>query len=147
MAMNDIRPTRLLLPGLSAGLVILIGEYVLNAMVLAEPWAELRRTFGIEEAGSAQLVGGGLLTILYGVVLMWMFASMRASFRTDFGAAIAAAMTFWLIAYVMFLLSVWANGFVTLPIALVSIAWGFFEAPLAAVIGTAIYRKRWRSTA
>ncbi|MBO6767473.1 MAG: hypothetical protein JJ901_04095 [Erythrobacter sp.] len=137
--MQDIHLARILFGGIAAGLVIIVGEYVLNAVLLAEHWAELRHDFGISQPGTAQYASGSILTLSYGVVLIWLYAAMRPRFRSDTKAAVVAAFTFWFIAYVLFLLSVWANGFVTFGIAIVSIVWGLFEAPLAALIGARVY--------
>lgn len=143
--MHAIHPVRILLAGLVAGVIIIVGEYVLNAILLADQWAELRQDYGIAVQGTTQVAAGGFLTLSYGVVLMWMFASMRASFATDFQTAIVTGYTFWSIAYLLFLLSVWASGFVTFAIAATSIAWGIVEAPLATIVGMKVYRAGLRS--
>lgn len=146
--MAKIRPGRVLLGGLVAGLIIIVGEYVLNGIILAEHWARMRLDFGIGAPGAAQFVVGGLITLSYGVVLIWMYAAMRPRFGSDLKTILAAAYTFWFIAYGLFLLSVWTNGFVTAEIALISIAWGLVEAPLAALAGVTVYRSgqgSWRS--
>ena len=138
--MAKIRLGRVMLGGLVAGLVIIVGEYVLNGIILAEHWARMRLGFGIGTAGAAQFVIGGLITLSYGIVLIWMYAAMRPRFSSDLKAGFVAAYTFWFIAYGLFLSSVWTNGFVTAEIALVSIAWGLGEAPLAAFAGITVYR-------
>lgn len=99
----------------------------------------MRLGFGLAPLGLVQLAVGGLITLSYGVVLVWMYAAMRPSFESDLKAAIVAAYTFWLIAYALFLLSLWVNGIASATIALASIAWGLVEAPLAALAGVKVY--------
>lgn len=137
--MTNIHLGRVLLGGILAGLVIIVGEYVLNGIILAEHWARMRLDFGIAPLGPAQFVAGSLITLFYGVVLIWLYAAMRPRFGTDLATALVAALTFWMIAYVLFLLSLWASGIVTPTIALISIAWGLVEAPLAALAGVKVY--------
>lgn len=138
--MQEVHPARVVLGGVPAGLIILVGEYFLNAILLGEQWAELRTGFGLSVTSNSQYAFGGILTLSYGLVLIWLYAAMRPRFNSDTATALVAAATFWFIAYVLFLLSVWANGFVTLEIAAFSIAWGAFEAPIAALVGARIYR-------
>lgn len=139
-AMHETHPAHVLLGGVAAGLIILVGEYLLNAILLGDLWADLRASFGIPVASNSQYAIGGILTLSYGVVLIWLYAAMRPRFESDTGTALVAAATFWFIAYVLFLLSVWANGFVTIEIAAFSIAWGVVEVPVAALVGARIYR-------
>ncbi|MDJ0922013.1 MAG: hypothetical protein QNI84_12870 [Henriciella sp.] len=139
--MRGISFARVLLGGAAAGLIIILGEFVLNGVVLAEQWAALRELHNVQEPSAAQYAGGAILTLLYGIVLIWIYAAIRPRFGPGPKAAIVAGLTFWLIAYVMFLLSVWANGFVSLSVAAISIAWGLVEAPVAALVGAWIYRE------
>lgn len=140
--MNGIDLSRVLLCGVVAGLIIVVGEAMLNGVVLGEQFSAHRETFGLGDPSAAELAVGAVLTVCYGIILMWIYAAIRPRFGAGPRTAIIAALTFWAVAYLLFLLSVWANGFVTLEFALVSIAWGFFEAPVAALAGAALYRER-----
>lgn len=124
------------------GLIIVIGEFLLNGIVLGEQFSAHRTTLGLGDPTAAELAVGAVLTLSYGIVLMWIYAAIRPRFGPGPRTALVAALTFWAIAYVLFLLSIWANGFVTFEYAMVSIAWGFFEAPIAALAGAALYRDR-----
>lgn len=144
--MSGINFIRVLMGGALAGLIIVCGEYVLNGLILADQWVALREQHLVQPPSTAQFAGGAILTLLYGVVLIWIYAAIRPRFGPGPKTAILAALTFWLIAYVMFLLSVWANGFVTFSVAAVSIVWGLIEAPIAALAGAWIYREEEIST-
>ncbi len=139
--MNGINVNRVFLGGAVAGFVIIFGEYVLNGLILSEQWTALRARHLIVEPSTAQYVAGAILTLSYGVVLIWIYAAIRPRFGPGPKTAIIAAMTFWFIAYALFLMSVWANGFVTFSVAATSIAWGLFEAPIAALTGAWVYRE------
>lgn len=139
--MAQINFARLILGGIVAGLIIIAGELVLNGLVLADQWDTLRQQHSIEAPNAARFTVGAVLTLSYGLILMWIYVAIRPRFGAGPSTAIIAGLTFWAIAYVLFLLSVWANGFVTLYVAGVSIAWGLVEAPLAALGGAALYRE------
>lgn len=139
--MDGINLGRVFIGGIVAGLIIICGEFVLNGVILTEQWAALYQQHLVVPPNSARLAGGAILTLSYGIVLVWIYAAIRPRFGAGPKTAVVAALTFWIIAYVLFLMSVWANGFVTLPIALTSIGWGLIEAPIAALAGASIYRE------
>lgn len=139
--MRNINIARVLIGGIVAGLIIICSEYLLNAVVLADQWAEWRARHLIETPSMAQFAGGAVITLSYGVVLIWIYAAMRPRFGPGPGTAVIAGLTFWFIAYGLFLLSLLANGAVTFSIAATSILWGLVEAPLAALVGAWLYRE------
>lgn len=139
--MSGINYVGVLLGGVAAGLIIMCGEFILNGVLLAEQWAALRDVHNVQEPSASQYAGGAILTLSYGIVLIWIYAAIRPRFGPGPKTAIVAALTFWFIAYALFLMSVWANGFVTISVAAISIAWGLIEAPVAALVGAWIYRE------
>ncbi|MHA7871488.1 MAG: hypothetical protein ACX939_03970 [Hyphococcus sp.] len=139
--MGGINITRLLIGGVVAGIIIIGGEVVLNGIVLADQWRALQEQHLIAAPSAFQYGAGAVITLLYGLTLMWIYAAIRPRFGPSFKTAIIAGLTFWFIAYALFLSSVWANGFVTAEVALVSILWGLVEAPIAALAGAAVYRE------
>lgn len=137
--MAKIRTDRVLTGGIVAGFVILLGEYVLNGVILLREWERVRVELAVPATGLAELFLGGLLSVFYGIVLVWLYAAMQPRFATVQRTTLMAALTFWTVAYVLFLLSLLNGGFVSLNIALASIGWGLIEVLLAAVLGVKIY--------
>ena len=138
---GHINPLRVLVGGLVAGLVILAGEYILNAIILGTEFADWRERCGLGALTAGQLVVGTIITIVYGIILIWIYAAIRPRFGPGPKTAVIAGLTFWSVAYLLFLASLWASGFVTAHFATVSIVWGLFEAPIAAVAGGWLYRE------
>lgn len=139
--MGRINGSRVLLGGLVAGLVIVVGEYILNGIILFGEFASQREKFGLGEPSAGELAAGAMITVLYGVILIWIYATIRPRFGPGPRTALIAAATFWAIAYVLFMASLWANSFVSMKFAVFSILWGMLEAPIAALIGARIYRE------
>ncbi len=139
--MGRIEKSRVLLGGLVAGLVIVVGEYILNGIILFSEITSQRQKFGLGDPTAGELTIGAIITVLYGVTLIWIYAAIRPRFGPGPRTALIAAATFWAIAYVLFLATLWANGLVSMKFAVVSILWGMLEAPVAALIGASFYRE------
>lgn len=139
--MGRIEKSRVLLGGLVAGLVIVVGEYILNGIILFSEITSQRQKFGLGDPTAGELTIGAIITVLYGVTLIWIYAAIRPRFGPGPRTALIAAATFWAIAYVLFLATHWANGLVSMKFAVVSILWGMLEAPVAALIGASFYRE------
>jgi hypothetical protein len=139
--MGRIDGSRVLLGGLVAGLVIVVGEYILNGIILFSEFTSQRQRFGLGEPTAGELTVGAIITVLYGVILVWIYAAIRPRFGPGPRTALIAAATFWAIAYVLFLASLWASSLVSMKFAVVSILWGVLEAPIAALIGARVYRE------
>ncbi len=140
-ATGRINLLRVLSGGFVAGLIIVAGEYVLNAIILGAEFAAQRERCGFGAVTAGQLAVGAVITIVYGVILIWIYAAIRPRFGPGPKTAVIAGLTFWSIAYLLFLASLWANGLVTAYFAVVSIVWGLFEAPIAAIVGGRLYRE------
>ena len=140
-ATGRINLMRVLLGGLVAGVVIVAGEYVLNAVVLGAEFAAQRAKCGLGVPTAGQLAVGVVITIVYGIILIWVYAAIRPRFGPGTKTAVIAGLTFWSVAYLLFLASLWANGLATAHFATVSIVWGLFEAPIAAIAGGWLYRE------
>lgn len=140
--MGQINLYRVLLGGIVAGLVIVVGELILNGIILADQFAAHREDIGLGEPTATDLAVGAVVTLAYGIVLVWIYAAIRPRFGPGIKTALIAALTFWSIAYLLFLTSIWVNGFVSAEFAAVSILWGLFEAPIAALAGARLYRDR-----
>jgi hypothetical protein len=138
--MRKINLARVLLGGLLAGLVINVGELILNGMVLASEWAEFLEQLGLDPTFSApQLVAGAVITFIYGIVLVWIYAAIRPRFGPGPRTAVIAGLTLWVLAYVLFTASLLAGGMFSTRLMVVTIVWGAFEAPLAGVVGAWVY--------
>ncbi len=132
---------RVLVGGLVAGLIIVVGEYILNVIILGAEFAAWRERCGVGALTTGQLAVGVIITIVFGIMLIWIYAAIRPRFGPGPKTAVIAGLTFWSIAYLLFLASLWGSGFVTAHFATVSIVWGLFEAPIAAVAGGWLYRE------
>lgn len=139
--MSSINFRRLLIGGLVAGLVISVGELILNGLILANDLEALRSVLGLSPPGAVQLAAGSGITFGYGIALIWIYVSIRPRFGPGPMTAVIAGLSFWVIAYVLFTTTLLASGMFTPRLTVISILWGVFEAPVAALVGASLYRE------
>jgi len=139
--MGSINVTRMLLGGLLAGLVLNIGEYVLNELILAAQWSAFMAESGMAEFSTGQLASFAIITFLFGIVLIWIYAAIRPRFGPGPKTAVIAGLTMWAIAWLLFGATLFAAGIYPMRLTVTTIVWGLFEAPIAAVAGAWLYRE------
>ncbi|HLO00366.1 MAG TPA: hypothetical protein VK208_18040 [Pyrinomonadaceae bacterium] len=139
--MNNINFGRVVLGGLVAGLVLNIGEFVLNAMVLANDMKEFGTKHNIPEpTGSFIAIAVGL-TFVMGIVLVLGYACIRTRLGPGVKTAIVAGLFGWfgIYFYSGIINSVFlgiAGG--TLVMILI---WGLVEYILGAIAGAWLYKE------
>lgn len=139
--MGNINVTRVLLGGLLAGLVLNIGEYVLNEVILAEQWSAFRAESGMGEFSAGQIASFIIITFLFGIALIWIYAAIRPRFGPGPKTAVIAGLTMWAIAWLLIGASFIAAGLYPVGLTVTTIVWGLFEAPIAAVAGAWLYQE------
>jgi hypothetical protein len=139
--MNKINVGRVLLGGLVAGLILNIGEYVLNDMVLGAQMKVFLTSHLFKEPGVhfiAFAVGG---TFVLGIVLVWLYALIRPRCGAGPKTAIVAAFIAW---FGIYLYSGMINGLlfgIPMNAMLIVFAWGLVEYVIAAIVGAALYQE------
>jgi hypothetical protein len=139
--MGKINVGRVLLGGLVAGIVLNIGEYLLNDKVFgAQMKAEMARHNYPMPGGNA-IVIAVVMTFVLGIVIVLGYAAIRPRFGAGPKTAMIAALFAWFGVYFYTNILFWAFGLVPnnmLPIALV---WGLVEFIVAALIGAWLYKE------
>ena len=137
----NINLSRAILGGLVAGVVLNIGEFLLNDVVLGAQMKEFFGRFGLPEPGSSFLVVAVLLTFVLGIVIVWIYAAMRPRLGPGVKTAICAGLLAWFCVYVYsgiingMILQVPANFLV------IALVWGAVQYALAAIAGAWLYKE------
>lgn len=139
--MKNINFGRVILGGLVAGLVLNIGEFLLNEVVFG---AEMRAFF---ERLQLPVPGGSFIamavgiTFLLGIVMVWLYAMIRPCFGAGPKTAIVAALVLWFCIY--FYCGVLNSTLFGLPATtvIISMVWGVVEYALAAIAGAWLYKE------
>jgi hypothetical protein len=92
MAMNT---GKVIVGGLIAGVVLNIGDFVINSMLLAEQQAAEMTRLGLDPAAMASFAGilpWIVIDFLFGLLIVWTYAAIRPRFGPGVGTAIIAGM-------------------------------------------------------
>jgi hypothetical protein len=133
---------RIIGAGLLTGLVLNIGEFVLNAVVLASQWEAAMAARGLEEMGGGAIGVLVVLTFVTGIALMWLYAAIRARFGPGLKTALIAGLFVWLFVGVWpfiwnSLVPLWPSNLMT-----IALVWTFFEYPIATAAGAWLYKEK-----
>jgi hypothetical protein len=133
---------RIIGAGLLAGLVLNIGEYVLNGIILASQWKAAMADLGLEDMSGGDIGVLVFFTFLTGIALVWLYAAMRPRFGPGFRTAVIAGFFVWL--FVGIWPFIWNNLVPLWPsnLTMVALVWTFFEYPIAAAAGAWMYKER-----
>lgn len=139
--MNKINLARVILGGLVAGVVLNIGEFLLNDIVLGAQMREFFARLRLPEPGNRFIVVAVLLTFIVGIVIVWMYAAMRPRLGPGPKTAICAGLLAW---FGIYLYTGVINGMVLqIPtnILLIALVWGAVQYAVAAIAGAWLYRE------
>jgi hypothetical protein len=139
--MNKINFTRVLLGGLVAGVVLNIGEFILNDVILGAQMKEFLGRLNLPDPGGSFIAVAVILTLVIGVVIVWMYAAMRPRLGPGPKTAICAGIIAWI--FVCVYCGV-INGIVLQAptnFLIIAIVWCFVEYVLAAIAGAWLYKE------
>jgi hypothetical protein len=139
--MNKINVGRAILGGLVAGLILNIGEFVLNDFVLGTQMKEFMSTHRFAEPSSSFIAVAVGLTFVLGVVIVLGYAAIRPRFGPGPKTAIIAALFAW---FGIYFYSGLINGIlfgIPMGTMLMVIAWGLVEYIIATLVGAALYKE------
>jgi hypothetical protein len=140
--MNKINLGRVVVGGIVAGIVINIFEGVLNGVVLANQWAAVMTGLGKSGTMSIkQIVAFNVWGLVTGVLMVWLYASMRPRLGAGPKTAICAGLVIWATAYVLgsaapVFLHLFPVGLITAGLAV-----GLVETMVAGVAGAYFYKE------
>jgi len=139
--MEKINIKMVLIGGLLAGLVINIGEFILNQPILGEAWMEWNKSMNLPEMGENVIVFYVLWSFLVGIAMVWLYAAIRPRFGAGVRTAVMSGLFIWLTMWVLGFGSMLIQGIFPTDLIVTSVIWGLFEVPLAAVAGAYLYKE------
>jgi hypothetical protein len=132
---------RVLLGGIVTGIILSIGEYVLNEKVLSAQLKEFMTIHKFSEPASSFMFVAIGLTVVLGIVIVLGYAAIRPRFGAGPKTAIIAALFAW---FGVYFYSGVINGMlfsVPMNVMLIMLAWGLVEYIIAALAGAALYKE------
>jgi hypothetical protein len=140
---NKINVGRVLLGGLLAGLVVNLGEYVLNAVFLEDliklMEEEVPVFIGLVEASGKTISVRIALNFILGIAIVYLYAMIRPRSGPGLRSALWAGLIAWFFVHFYVGLSYYVIG--TMGLTLFRMVWGLFEYIIAAITGAWVYRE------
>jgi hypothetical protein len=137
--MGRINVGRVILGGLLAGLVINIGETILNVVVLAQAMEDTLRARNLPALGGTAIGGFVGFAFLLGIFTVCLYAAIRPRFGPGPKTAVIAGLFVWYFAYFYGASGMLLMGFYPAKVATVGVGWGLVEIVLASVAGAWVY--------
>ncbi|HEU0174316.1 MAG TPA: hypothetical protein VFV58_08625 [Blastocatellia bacterium] len=140
--MKKINIGRVLLGGLIAGLVLNIGEFLLNGVMLAD---DMKKDF--ERLNLPAEPGGGFIakavvaTFVLGVAITFLYAAIRTQLGPGVKTAIYAGLLAWFFTILYPGVIYSALGLVAMRLFWIGLAWGLVEYALGAIAGAWLYKE------
>jgi hypothetical protein len=139
--MGNINFGRVILSGLVAGLVLNVGEFLLNEVVFKKQLEEMVKRLDLPTPGVLFIAVAVLLTFVLGIVMILVYAMIRSRLGPGPKTAIIAGLIFWFCVYVYsgILNSVFFG--LAPGLMLIGMLWGLAEYVLGALAGAWLYKE------
>jgi hypothetical protein len=139
--MGKINFGRVLLGGLVAGIVLNIGEYLLNDKVFGTQMKEYFAKHNFPTPDGKAIAVAVVMTFVLGIVIVLGYAAIRPRFGPGPKTAVIAALFAWFGIYVFNNILGAAFGFVPISFLPIALVWGLVEYSIAALIGSWLYQE------
>ncbi len=139
--MGGINVGKVITGGLLAGLVINVGEYILNEMILAEQWAGVSERLGIPEPGIGLIVFFNVWGFVMGIAAVWLYAAIRPRYGAGAKTALCAGVCVWFFTWLMGFGPMAVMGIFPTGAIVTSLIWGLVEVPVGTVAGASLYKE------
>ena len=139
--MGRINTGRVILGGLVAGLVINIGEIILNIPIIGAESDAALQALGLEPPGGGAIAVFIATGFLLGLVAVWLYAAMRPRFGPGPKTAVIAGLVVWALGFLVAAIGYGMLGFFPARLVVITTVWGLFEMPIASVAGAWLYKE------
>ena len=138
--MDRINYARVVTGGLLAGLVINVGEFLLNEPILGDDWKTALEALGLPPATGGAIALFVIMCFVIGISAVWLYAAIHPRYGAGPKTAIRAGLAVWFLLWVLgFGITPLMHGLFPTRLVVVTWIWGFFEVPIAAVVGAWLY--------
>jgi hypothetical protein len=139
--MGKINVGRVILGGLVAGVVINIGEFILNEPILGTQWIAAMESLNRPPMEGSMIVWFSVMSFILGISMVWVYAAIRPRFGPGPKTAVVAGLTVWFFAWLWGFGSTWVMGLFPAGLVGITLAWGLVESCLATAAGAWLYKE------
>jgi pimeloyl-ACP methyl ester carboxylesterase len=137
--MGQINLGRVVIGGLLAGLIINIGEFILNGLLLEEQMNAAMAALNKPPINPNMIMFFVLFGFGLGCMLVWTYAAIRPRFGAGVKTAVCASSLVWALSYLYPNLFMVITGIFPTNLMVMATVWGLVEANLAGVAGAWAY--------
>ena len=137
--MRKINVGRVLLGGLLAGVILNVGETILNVAVAGQAMEAALAARNLPPVGGPAIGGFVFITFLVGIITVWLYAAIRPRFGPGPGTAVIAALVVWFFAYLHQSVAMVLMGILPAQVMVLGTVWGLVEIVVASIAGAAVY--------
>lgn len=139
--MAKINLGRVIMGGLLAGVVLNVGEYILNQPILGDEWEAAMRALNLEPASGSAVALYVIWSFVMGIAIVWIYAAIRPRFGPGPKTAVIAGLSVWFLVWLMGFGATMITGMFPTSLVLVTLLWALVEVTLAALAGGWLYRE------
>jgi hypothetical protein len=125
--------------GIVAGLIIILGEAILNVRLLADQWTKLRAQQALSAPSRAAAAQVPLKLMLLAIFSVWLAVEFKPAEASLLYAGIVSGLIIWLLIWAWVPWGLLLSGYMSPAIAATTVAWGLIELPLAVCAGVWVY--------
>lgn len=137
--MGKINLGRVILGGLLAGLVVNIGEAILNMVVVKEQVDATMLALNVPAVGGQAITGLVTLGFALGIAMVWVYAAIRTRFGPGVPTAVVAGVMVWFLSDAYPSASMVIMGIFPANLTMIATVWGLAEVVLASIAGAWVY--------
>jgi hypothetical protein len=139
--MGRINMARVVLGGLLAGLVINVGEFLLNGVLLAEELNAAIQRMNLPAVAGGTIGVFVVMGFLLGIAAVWLYAAIRPRYGAGPKTALCAGAAVWFLAYAYPSVGMTAMGMFPASLTAMGLVWGLGELLVATVAGAWAYQE------
>jgi len=136
----DIRMGRVIAGGLVAGLIINIGETILNIPLAGTAMEQALQARNLPPVGGGAIAYFVAMTFVLGVLMVWTYAAVRPRLGPGPKTALCVASLIWVLSFVWHGGAQVAMGVMPLKLTALGLVWGLGELSIASLAGARLYQ-------
>ena len=137
--MGKINVGRVFAGGLLAGLVINIGESLLNAVVIADAMNAAVAARNLPPVGGQAIASFVVMAFGLGIATVWLYAAIRTRFGPGMSTAVLNGAVVWFFTYLWPGMADVVMQMFPANLIAMALAWGLVEIILASIAGAWVY--------
>lgn len=139
--MSQINYGGVLKGGIAAGVIMNISEFILNVPVAGAKMEAEMAALNLPPVGSGAIATFTAMTLVLGVLTVWLYAAMRPRLGPGPKTAICAGMLVWSLTYLYSSVSFGVLGINSVSLVVLVIVWTLVEMIVASAVGGYLYKE------